>query len=56
VRDTGMGLATQTAPGNGLALRNVRERLAALYGDAASLTLAPNLPQGAIAEIRMPLR
>ena len=56
VRDTGMGLEAQAAPGNGLALRNVRERLAALYGDAASLTLTPNLPRGAIAEIRMPLR
>jgi hypothetical protein len=56
VRDTGAGLDAPGVPGNGLALGNVRERLAALYGDAATLTLAPNTPHGAIAEIRMPLR
>jgi signal transduction histidine kinase len=56
VRDTGVGLDVAATPGNGLALRNVRERLAALHGDAAGLTLTPNTPHGAIAEIRMPLR
>lgn len=56
VRDTGAGLNRPGVPNNGLALRNVRDRLAALYGDAATLTLAPNTPHGAIAEIRMPLR
>lgn len=54
VRDTGLGLEAPATPGNGLALRNVQERLAALYGGGATLTLAANTPRGAIAEIRLP--
>jgi len=41
-------------PGNGIALRNVRERLQLIFGDAAHLRLAPNSPRGTVAEIEMP--
>lgn len=58
VMDDGMGLeASSTArKGSGTALGNIRERLQALYGDKASLTLSSNAPlQGAKACIRIPL-
>ena len=60
VRDDGRGLeAAQAAPtrrGAGLALANIRERLAARFGSAASLTLAPAAAGGAgtVATLRLP--
>ena len=33
---------------------NLRDRLRALYGDAASLRLYPNTPMGTVAEVRLP--
>jgi two-component system LytT family sensor kinase len=45
--------ARRTQPG-GVGLRNVRERLAVLYGDAASLTLSQLAPSGVRAELRLP--
>lgn len=52
-------LAPQPQPGQdgasgGLGLRNLRQRLAALYGEAASLTLRQGAPAGVQAEIRLP--
>lgn len=56
VADTGPGFgATPTTQGTGIGLPNVRERLAALYGECASLTLVENVPQGTIAKIRLPV-
>ncbi len=56
VADTGHGVeATQSNPGTGTGLRNVRERLQALYGEAASLTLTENKPHGMVANLRVPL-
>ena len=58
VRDTGVGLgATSAAESNRFGLRQVRERLATLYGQRASLTLqdAPGDEGGALATVRMPL-
>ena len=58
VRDTGAGLA-RAAPqaGSGFGLVQVRERLAALYGPAASLELAPapDAEDGTLATLRLPL-
>jgi len=58
VRDTGGGLAADR-PGDGsrFGLRQVRERLAALYGERASLTLqaAGDDQGGVLARIRLPL-
>lgn len=55
VADDGMGLQapSRRRGGAGLALANLRERLVALYGDRASLTLSPAHP-GALATLRVP--
>lgn len=55
VQDTGRGFSEQdTIAGGGVGLANIRERLAALYGDSAKLTLEENRPQGVIAMIEIP--
>jgi len=54
VSDTGRGLdAGPGKPGTGLGLSNVRERLNALFGERASLSLEA-APQGATARILLP--
>ena len=53
VADTGRGFGETI--GAGLGLANIRERLAALYGDKAKLTLEENSPHGVIATIEVPL-
>jgi hypothetical protein len=52
VLDTGPGLRTDSPAGVGLT--NVRERLAALYGDAGRLLLEQNAPTGVRARIVVP--
>jgi Histidine kinase len=52
VSDSGRGIDESKAPGIGLA--NLRERLAAVYGGDASLTLTALQPQGVQAEIGLP--
>ena len=52
VADTGRGFAETL--GSGVGLTNVRERLAALYGDAGRLTLEANTPHGVVATIEVP--
>ncbi len=52
VADTGRGFGE--AIGAGVGLANIRERLAALYGGAAKLTLEENAPHGVIATIEVP--
>ena len=54
VRDTGVGLSGDAAPGIGLA--NVKVRLQALYGAGASMVIRPNQPQGLSAEMTIPLK
>lgn len=58
VSDNGAGLSAGGAPnGRGVGLRNVRERLATLYGDRASLALTTRADSpGAEAVVRLPLR
>ncbi len=53
VADTGRGFGETIGAGVGLA--NIRERLAALYGEGAKLTLESNSPHGVIATIEAPL-
>jgi hypothetical protein len=55
VRDTGKGLvdAPSTA-GGGVGLTNLRERLAALYGDRGRFMLESNAPRGVVATIDIP--
>jgi LytS/YehU family sensor histidine kinase len=52
VRDNGRGLAPGT--GTGVGLDNTRERLAALYGERAALTLSDDAGRGAVARIHLP--
>jgi signal transduction histidine kinase len=52
VVDTGRGIDEKQAPGTGLA--NLRARLAAVYGDQATLTLTSIEPHGVRAEIDLP--
>ncbi len=54
VADDGVG-ASDMGAGMRTGLRNVRERLAGLYGAAASLEVAENRPHGFIATIQIPL-
>lgn len=55
VRDTGLGLDAPASHGTGLGLENIRERLLALYGPGASLTLTDNPPCGTVATLTIPL-
>ena len=54
VTDTGVGFDTNRV-GNGVGLANVRERLRALHGDTAALSLRDNPEGGVIAELRLPV-
>ena len=59
VRDTGSGLpaAPSLAPGSHFGLAQVRERLATLHGNRASLTLEPAADGqgGTLVTLRMPM-
>jgi sensor histidine kinase YesM len=56
VTDTGLGLDAAGGGGTAVGLANVRDRLRALHGATASLTLERNAPAGAIAQIFIPIR
>jgi hypothetical protein len=53
VADTGRGFADSI--GTGVGLENIRERLGALYGEGAKLTLESNAAGGVIATIEVPM-
>ncbi len=53
VSDTGAGLGA-TAPGSGIGLANIRERLRLVYGARAALDLEENDPRGFRARITLP--
>jgi len=55
VADTGAGLGSH-APGQGIGLANIRERLALLHGDGAALDLEENTPRGFVARLVLPVR
>lgn len=52
--DNGDGIDQHSGSGGGIGLRNLRERLAVLHGDAASLRLEQLEPAGVRAEVRLP--
>jgi signal transduction histidine kinase len=54
VADTGLGFAAAARPGTGVGLANVRERLAALYGGGARISIEANTPTGTIATLEVP--
>jgi hypothetical protein len=55
VLDTGAGLSAPGASGTRFGLQQVRERLAALHGDRATLSLSPAPGGGTLARITVPL-
>jgi LytS/YehU family sensor histidine kinase len=59
VQDDGRGLNAPARPGvrrgSGMAVDNIRQRLAGHYGDEASLELRA-LPKGTLARITLPLQ
>jgi signal transduction histidine kinase len=52
VQDDGRGVASE--PGNGVGLANIRERLAVLFGETATLKLEPAGEAGTIATLEIP--
>jgi signal transduction histidine kinase len=54
VEDDGVGFGASQS-GSGLGLTNIRERLAQLYGDAATLVLKARAGGGVAATITLPL-
>ena len=55
VKDTGHGLFdAPVQAGGGVGLSNLRERLAALYGDKAHFTIESNEPKGVVATVELP--
>jgi Histidine kinase len=52
VADSGRGFHATSGGGTGLA--NIRARLSAMHGDAASLALAENYPRGVTSTLRLP--
>ena len=54
MRDTGVGQAPAST-GKGFGLAQVRERLAALYGESATLDFESAPGEGAHTRIRLPL-
>lgn len=56
VRDTGLGLGqVHGRRGGGVGVSTTRERLDALYGERATITLTPASPQGTLARLTLPL-
>jgi sensor histidine kinase YesM len=54
VSDSGLGLGASVATtSGGVGLTNIRERLAAIYGDDAVLTVRENQPHGVVAAITL---
>jgi signal transduction histidine kinase len=56
VADTGVGLGEASMGSSGVGLANLRAQLTLLHGDAASLSLGENAPQGFVATVSMPCR
>jgi LytS/YehU family sensor histidine kinase len=54
VADSGLGFSAAARPGRRVGLSNVRERLAALYGGRARLSIDANDPTGTIVTIDVP--
>ena len=54
VTDTGSGLSGKSQPGQGVGLSNLRDRLAALFGDRARFALEEYVPRGVCATIEIP--
>ena len=56
VSDDGVGFGVAETMGSGIGLRNIRERLAGLYGPNARLDITNVMPSGVCATVRIPGR
>jgi two-component system LytT family sensor kinase len=54
VADDGVGMRGESVRANGIGLRNVRERLQALYGDAARMDIDSSAAQGTSVSLLLP--
>ena len=54
VADTGLGFGKAATAGTGTGLANIRERLALLYGNKATLKITENQPSGCVVAIALP--
>jgi hypothetical protein len=54
VADTGLGFGKAATAGTGVGLANIRERLALLYGDKATLSVGEKQPSGTVVKITVP--
>ena len=54
VSDDGVGFGVAETMGTGVGLRNIRERLAGLYGSSARLAITEVQPSGVCATVRIP--
>ena len=54
VSDDGVGFGVAETMGTGVGLRNIRERLAGLYGSSARLSITEVKPSGVCATVRIP--
>ena len=55
VEDDGPGPNADSRVGSGVGLGATRERLSMLFGEAASLTLEPRTPRGAVTQLSLPV-
>ncbi|WP_439682776.1 histidine kinase [Cupriavidus oxalaticus] len=55
IADTGVGFGHGSGKGSGLGITHVRERLARIFGAAASMQMEENTPRGVVVRLTLPL-
>ncbi|MCY1531278.1 hypothetical protein D9M68_664990 [compost metagenome] len=55
IADTGVGFGHASGKGSGLGITHVRERLARIFGAAASMQMEENTPRGVVVRLTLPL-
>lgn len=55
ISDTGIGFGHAPAKGSGLGLTHVRERLARIFGAAATMQIEENAPRGVVVRLTLPI-
>ena len=55
IADTGVGFCQSGKSGSGLGLTHVRERLARIFGAAATMQMEENAPRGVVVRLTLPL-
>ncbi|KWR88696.1 sensor histidine kinase [Cupriavidus sp. IDO] len=55
ISDTGVGVGHGSGKGSGLGITHVRERLARIFGAAASMQMEENAPRGVVVRLTLPV-